>query len=163
MNRIGASLAVAAAACAAATLVHAQTGPATPYGQPISLDNAKKVAAASAAEARKNNWPVVIAVVDTHGELVYLERLDNTQVASIRIAEGKARTAARFKRPSKALQDAFAGGGAGLRILALEGAVAVEGGTPIVVGGNIVGAVGVSGVTSEQDGQVAAAGAGAMK
>jgi len=162
MKRIGASLVVVAAACAAATLVHAQTGP-TPYGAAINLDSAKKVAAASAAEARKNNWPVVIAVVDTHGELVYLERLDNTQVASIKIAEGKARTAARFKRPSKALQDALAGGGAGMRILALEGAVAVEGGVPLMANGAIIGAVGVSGVTSEQDAQVATAGAAAMK
>ena len=105
----------------------------------------------------------MIAVVDTHGELVYLERLDNTQVASIKIAEGKARTAARFKRPSKALQDALAGGGAGMRILALEGAVAVEGGVPLMANGAIIGAVGVSGVTSEQDAQVAAAGAAAMK
>jgi len=162
MKRIGASLAVVAAACAAATLVHAQTGP-TPYGPAINLDSAKKVAAASAAEARKNNWPVAIAIVDTHGELVYLERLDNTQVASIKIAEGKARTAARFKRPSKALQDALAGGGAGMRILALEGAVAVEGGVSLMANGAIIGAVGVSGVTSEQDAQVAAAGAAAMK
>ena len=160
MKKFGVPAFAAAFVLAAATVAHAQ---APAYGPDINLDNARKVAAASSAEARKNNWPVVIAVVDTHGELVYLERLDNTQVASIKIAEGKARTAARFKRPSKALQDALAGGGAGLRILALEGAVAVEGGTPIMMGGAIVGAVGVSGVTAEQDGQIANAGAGALK
>lgn len=154
------SIVVAVAAFAAAAFAHAQV---PGYGPPINLDTAKKVAAGAAAEARNNKWSVVIAVVDTHGELVYLERLDDTQVASVNIALGKGRTAARFKRPSKALQDALAGGGAGLRILQLEGAVAVEGGVPVIMDGKIVGAVGVSGVTSEQDGQVARAGAGVVK
>jgi glc operon protein GlcG len=160
MKKILLSVVVGAAAYALATVAYAQ---APGYGPDINLDGAKKVAAGAAAEARNNKWTVVIAVVDTHGELVYLERLDDTQVASVNIALGKARTAARFKRPSKALQDALAGGGAGLRVLQLEGAVAVEGGQPIMMDGKIVGAIGVSGVTAEQDGQTARAGAAVVK
>jgi len=153
-------LVAAVSAFAVATLAHAQ---APGYGPSINLDNAKKVTAAAAAEARRNNWSVVISIHDTHGELVYLERMDDTQIASVKIAQGKGRTAAIFKRPSKALQDGLAGGGAGWRILHLEGAVAVEGGVPIMMDGKIVGAIGVSGVTSEQDGQIARAGTAVIK
>ena len=133
------------------------------YGQSINLDNAKKVAAPAIAEARKNNWTMVVAIVDTAGDLVYFEKMDDTQVGSTDVAIGKARSAARFKRPTKAFQDALAAGGEGLRILALQGAVPVDGGVPIVIGGKIVGAIGVSGGTSAQDGQVAAAGIAALK
>jgi glc operon protein GlcG len=143
------------------TLVMAQM--AMSYGMPISLEDAKKVAAPALAEARKNNWLMAVAVVDTAGNLVYFEKMDGTQVASATIAVDKARSAAQFKRPTKALQDALAAGGEGLRILALSGAVPVEGGLPLVVGGKIVGAVGVSGGTSAQDGQCAAAGAALLK
>jgi uncharacterized protein GlcG (DUF336 family) len=160
MKKIAVSTLVAAAMFAVATGAHAQ---APAYGPDINLDNAKKVAAAAVGEARKNSWNVVIAIVDTHGELVYLERLDNSQVASINIAQGKARTAARFKRATKAFQDDLAGGGHGLRILNLEGAVAVQGGLPLVMDGRIVGAIGVSGVTGDQDSIVAAAGVAAAK
>ena len=106
-----------------------------------------------------------ITYVDIHdaGELVYFERMDDTQIGSVGVAVSKARSAARFKRPTKAFQDALAAGGEGLRILALEGAVPVDGGVPIVVGGKIVGAIGASGGTSAQDGQVAAAGVAALK
>jgi uncharacterized protein GlcG (DUF336 family) len=134
-----------------------------PYGPPIAIDTAKKVAAAALAEARKNGWAVAVAIVDPAGDLVYFERIDGTQAASMTIAIDKARSAARFKRPTKALQDALAAGGEGLRLLALDGAVPVEGGVPIVVGGQMVGAIGISGVTSAQDGQAANAGAGAVK
>lgn len=134
-----------------------------PYGMPISLENAKKAAAAAAAEARKNNWFMAIAITDTAGNLVYFEKLDGTQTGSVNIAIGKSRSAALFKRPTKVFEDILAGGGAGLRMLALEGAVAVEGGLPIVMEGKIVGAIGVSGATGQQDGVTAKAGVDALK
>ena len=133
------------------------------YGSPITADSAKKIAPAAIAEAKKNSWTMAIAVVDTHGELVYFERMDDVQMGSVDVAIAKARSAARFKRPTKAFQDGVAAGGEGLRLLALEGAVPVEGGVPLVVGGKIVGAIGASGGTSQQDGVVAAAGAAALK
>jgi glc operon protein GlcG len=133
------------------------------YGTPINVETAKKVAAPAIAEARKNQWTMVVAIVDTAGDLVYLERMDDTQVGSVDVAISKGRSAARFKRPTKAFQDALAAGGEGLRILALDGAIPVEGGVPLVMGGKIVGAIGISGGTSAQDGQVAAAGVAAIK
>jgi glc operon protein GlcG len=129
----------------------------------MSLDAAKKAMAASEAEANKNNWPVAIAILDTTGSLVMLQKLDNTQTGSVEIAIGKARTALDFRRPSKALQDVVAGGGAGLRLLSVRNMLALEGGVPVIVDGKVVGAVGVSGVMSEQDAQVAMAGAAAAK
>jgi uncharacterized protein GlcG (DUF336 family) len=134
-----------------------------PYGESINVETAKKMAALSVAEAGKNNWKMAIAVVDISGDLVYFEKMDGTQAASVSIAQDKARSSARFKRPTKALQDALAAGGAGLRLLALQGAVPVEGGLPIIMGGKIVGAIGASGGTSEQDGQTAKAGADSVK
>ncbi len=133
------------------------------YGAPISVDNAKKAAAAAVAEARKNNWLMAFAVTDTGGNLVYFEKMDGTQTGSVNVAIGKARSAALFRRPTKAFEDVVAGGGAGLRILALEGAVPVEGGVPIVMDGKIVGAIGASGGTGQQDGICAKAGADAAK
>jgi uncharacterized protein GlcG (DUF336 family) len=133
------------------------------YGTPITAEMAKKVAAPALAEARKNQWTMAVAIVDPNGDLVYFERMDDTQVGSVDVAIAKARSAARFKRPTKAFQDALAAGGEGLRILALEGAVPVDGGLPLVVGGKIVGAIGLSGGTSAQDGQAAAAGAAVLK
>jgi len=134
-----------------------------PYGMSITDDAAKKIAALSIAEAKKNNWKMAIAIVDISGDLVYFEKIDGTQAASVQIAQDKARSAARFKRPTKALQDVLAAGGAGLRLLALEGAVPVEGGLPIIMDGKIVGAIGASGGSSEQDGQTAKAGADSAK
>jgi glc operon protein GlcG len=133
------------------------------YGTSITADQAKTVAAAAVAEARKNQWTMAVAIVDTAGDLVYFEKMDNTQVGSINVAIEKARASARFKRPTKAFQDALAAGGEGWRILSLEGAVAVEGGLPLIVGGKIVGAIGASGGSSQQDGVTAAAGAGQLK
>ena len=132
-----------------------------PYGMPIALDAAKRAMAAAEEEAARNNWGVAIAIVDSGGHLVAMHRLDGTQIASIRIAEGKARSALEFRRPTKALEDAVAGGGAGLRLLAVEGVTPLEGGVLIQSGGRIIGAVGVSGVLSSQDAQVARAGADA--
>jgi glc operon protein GlcG len=133
------------------------------YGPSITADAAKKLAAPAIAEARKNNWNMAIAIVDTAGDLVYFEKMDDTQAGSVDVAISKARSAARFKRPTKAFQDALAAGGEGLRILALQGAIPVDGGLPLTMGGKIVGAIGASGGTSAQDGQVAAAGANALK
>ena len=129
-----------------------------PYGGPLALDAAKKIAAPALAEAARNNWAMAVAVVDGAGDLVYFEKMDATQAGSVAVAIDKARSAARFKRPTKAFQDVLAAGGDGLRVLALQGAVPVEGGIPIVIDGKIVGAIGVSGGTSPQDGQCARAG-----
>jgi uncharacterized protein GlcG (DUF336 family) len=126
----------------------------------LTLEGAKKVAAAAEAEAKKNNWNVVIAVVDDGGHLVYLQRIDGTQTGSIDVAIQKARTAQAFKRPTKVFEDAIAGGRNAL--LALHGALPLEGGLPIVVGGQLVGAIGVSGVKSTEDGQIAKAGADSL-
>jgi glc operon protein GlcG len=150
--------------CVASAL--AQQPPAnfqlTPYGPPVSLETAKKAAAAALAETRKNNWYMAVAVVDPSGNLVYYEKMDNTQLGSAKVSVNKARSAALYKRPTKAFQDALAGGGAGLRVLALEGAVPVEGGFPLIVDGKIIGAIGLSGDTSEHDAQCAKAGADAV-
>jgi glc operon protein GlcG len=145
-----------------ATSVTAQMMP-NPYGPPISLDTAKKVAAPALAEATKNNWTMAVAIVDPAGTLVYYEKQDNTQLGSAEVAVEKARSATLFKRSTKAWQDTLAAGGAGLRVLQIKGAVAVEGGVPLVIDGKIVGAIGVSGGTSDQDGQCAKAGADALK
>ena len=102
------------------------------YGPNINIETAKKIAAPAMAEARKNNWNMAIAIVDTAGDLVYFEKMDDTQIGSTGVAISKARSAARFKRPTKAFQDALAAGGEGLRILALDGAIPVEGGIPLV-------------------------------
>jgi uncharacterized protein GlcG (DUF336 family) len=135
-----------------------------PYGGPMTLDQAKKAMAASEAEAKKNNWNVVIAIVDAGGNLMMLQRSDNTQFGSINVAKQKAHAAAAFRRPTKAFQDGIAQGGAGLRILNITGDAGVlEGGVPVIVGGRVIGAIGVSGVTSQQDAQIAQAGADSLK
>jgi uncharacterized protein GlcG (DUF336 family) len=140
------------------------SNPPTPqapgYGASINLEAARKVATAAAAEGRKNGWTVAVAIVDTAGDLVYFERADDTQVASSQIAQEKARTAVRFKRPSKAFEEALAAGRMG--ILGMPGVIPLEGGIPLLVDGKIVGAVGVSGVTSQQDGVCAQAGIDAL-
>jgi glc operon protein GlcG len=133
-----------------------------PYGPPISVDNAKKAAAAALTEARKNNWNMAVAVVDPNGTLVYYEKMDNTQIGSADVSIAKARSATKFKRPTKVFQEALAKGGENLRILALEGAVPVEGGIPIVIDGKIVGAIGLSGDLSSNDGICAQAGVNAL-
>ena len=137
--------------------------PNLPYGTPISTDNAKKIATAAIAEARKNNWAMAVAIVDTGGYLVYFERMQDTQLGSVEVSIEKAKSAALFRRPTKAFQDTVAGGGEGLRILRLSGAIPVEGGIPIIVDGKLVGAVGASGGSSDQDGRTAQAGVSSMK
>jgi glc operon protein GlcG len=136
---------------------------ALPYGAPLSIDNAKKVSAAALAEARKNNWTMAVAITDPAGIRVYFERMDGTQNAVQDVAIAKARSAALFRRPTKAFQDDLAAGGAGLRYLSLPGVVAADGGIPLVIDGKIVGAIGTSGGSAAQDGQVATAGTAALK
>jgi len=157
---------LAAALTLPVVTVMAQT-PATslyaiPYGPPVTLETAKKAAAAALAEAVKNHWFMAVAIVDPGGNLVFYEKMDDTQLGSAKVAINKARSAALYKRPTKLLQDSLASGGAGLRVLALEGAVPVEGGLPIIVDGKIIGAIGLSGDLSEHDGQCAKAGLDAL-
>lgn len=134
---------------------------APPYGAAVTLEQAKRIAAAALAEAGRRQWRVAVAIVDTHGFLKYYEMLDDTQTASAAIAVEKARTAAMFRRPSKAFEDGIAGGRAA--ILGLPGVTPIDGGLPIVIDGRIVGAIGVSGVNSNQDAEVAQAGLNALK
>ncbi len=134
-----------------------------PYGPPVGVEAAKKAAAAALAEAVKNHWNMAVAVVDPNGTLIYYEKMDNTQIGSAKVSINKARSAALYKRPTKALQDALASGGAGMRVLGLEDAVPVEGGVPLVSEGKIIGAIGVSGDTSDHDGVCAQAGAATIK
>jgi glc operon protein GlcG len=137
--------------------------PQIPYGLSVSIDSAKHAAAAAIAEAQKNNWKMAIAVVDTGGYLVYFEKMQDTQTGSVELAIEKARTAALFRRPTKVFQDGVAAGGEGLRLLRLTGAIPIDGGVPIIVDGKVIGAVGVSGGSGAQDGQVANVGASAVK
>ena len=152
-----------------ASAAHAQA-PASPppapppgYGDTINIEQAKKAAAAAVAEAAKNNWTLAIASVGPTGELVYFEKMDNTQYGSIQIALHKARAAAIFKRPTKAFEDRVAQGGAGIAALTLDGMIASDGGIPIMAGGKIIGAIGASGATGAQDGQASTAGVNALK
>jgi len=119
------------------------------YGAPITLEEAKQVMAAAEAEANRNEWPMVIAITDNAGRLVMLHRLDDAQNGSIIIAQEKARTAVDFKRPTKALQDAIAQGGMHLRLLRAPNALPMEGGIPIIRNGEIIGEIGVSGMSSD--------------
>ena len=146
----------------AALPAQAQTMPPD-YGPPIGLETARKAMAAAETEAAKNSWPVVIAIIDSGGHIVMLHRRDDVQLSSIEISQGKAKTALMFKRPTKVLDDAISSGGAGLRFLALKDIVPLEGGLPIVADGKIVGAIGVSGVLSAQDAQIARAGIDGLK
>jgi uncharacterized protein GlcG (DUF336 family) len=126
----------------------------------ITLEAAKQMAAAGEAEARKSGWNIAIAVVDAGGGLILFHKLDETQPGSIAVAQGKARAAALFKRPSRLLEESIAGGKLGF--LTVEGIVPIQGGVPVVVDGKVIGAVGVSGVTSAQDEQVALAAIGGL-
>ena len=157
-----ASLFAAATLAGAALTAHAQAPAVPQYGANVNLEQARKAVAGALAEARKMGIPMAVAVVDNAGMLVAYERMDNTQTGSVLVSQDKASSAALFRRPTKAFQDVVAGGGAGLRILMLRGANAVEGGIPLVVDGRIIGGIGVSGGSREQDGVVAKAGQDAM-
>ena len=155
------SMVVATVVLFAAASASAQAPPA--YGTPITLDQAKKAMAGAEAEAKKNGWPVVIVILDSGGNLVMLQRLDNAQWGSIDIAKDKARSAVALRRPTKVFQDLIAQGGANLRLLNLSGASLLEGGIPIMADGKVIGSIGVSGVTGPQDSQIAQAGVDALK
>ncbi len=133
------------------------------YGPPISLAAARRVMAAAEAEADANGWRMVIAIVDSGGNLVMLHRQDQSNLGAVEIAPRKAAAAVNFRRPTKVFEDVLVAGGAGIRMLAFSPELLpVEGGVPLVEGGLVVGAIGVSGMQSHQDGQVAAAGARAL-
>jgi glc operon protein GlcG len=125
------------------------------YGSPISLSKAKRLAEAAESEASKNGWSMVIAIVDSASQVVLVHRMDHAQYGSVNVAQAKAKTAVSFKRPSKVFEEAVAKGGLGLRILATEGICPLEGGIPIIEDGKLVGAIGVSGGQSHEDGAVA--------
>lgn len=132
------------------------------YGPAITLEQARKVSAAAQQNAQQNGWLMVVAIMDAGGHLVLLERMDNAQFGSVQVAQDKARSAVAFRRPTKAFHDMVAAGGEGLRMLAMSGAIPIDGGLPIIVSGAVVGGIGISGGTSAQDGQVAQAGLAAL-
>lgn len=133
-----------------------------PYGPPIGLADAKRVMAAAEAEAVRQGWPMVIAIVDSGGHLVLFQRSDQAQHGSETLAQQKARTSVDFRRPTAALQEAIAQGGVHLRLLAATNMLPFEGGVLLLQHGQVVGAIGVSGMQSGQDAQVANAGAAAL-
>ncbi len=149
------SFRLALVALLALTMAH-PVGAQTADQKVLTLDGARTIAEAAIAEARRNSWNVAIAVVDAHGELVLFLKMNDVQQGSVDIAQAKARTAARMRRPTKALDDAITGGR--LALLGVDGITPLEGGVPILFEGKVIGAVGVSGVTSAQDAQIASAG-----
>jgi glc operon protein GlcG len=142
-------------------LGQAYAGTAPGYGPDIQLQDAKRIAAEAAHEADRMQLNVAIAIVDTAGHLVYFEKADDTQAASVEVAIAKARSASNFRRATKVFEEAVLSGRTS--ILGLPGAVPVEGGVPIVRSGKIIGALGISGATSAEDGQIASAGLAALK
>jgi uncharacterized protein GlcG (DUF336 family) len=156
------SLLIGSAVLFAAAATNAQAPPPT-YGPPITLAQAKKVMAGAEAEAMKNKWNVVITILDSGGQVVLIQRMDGAQFGSVEVARDKAYSAVAFRRPTKVFQDGIEKGGANLRLLRLTGASPLEGGVPIVMDGKVVGGIGVSGVTGEQDAQIAKAGVDSLK
>jgi glc operon protein GlcG len=134
-----------------------------PYGAPLNLQRAKAIMQAAEAEAERNHWPVAIVIADASGDIVLALKRDQTQHSSMGIATGKALTAVNFRRPTKMFQDGIAAGGEGLRFLAVPGVTPLEGGFPLVLDGHVVGGIGVSGVLSTQDVQVARAGMAVLR
>lgn len=159
---LGIGSALGGAALAQQPAPAAAPAPPAEYGQSITNEQAKAVAAAAVAEAKKNNWRMAFAIVGSGGELVYFEKMDGTQLASAEIARGKARTSVMYRRPSKAFADQYAAGNTAFTTFP-EQPVASEGGVPIIVSGKIIGAIGASGGTGQQDGVAAGAGASAAR
>ena len=159
---VGKSLATAALFALIAVPALAQAPPAPPpqipYGVSVTTELAKKIGAAVIAASKKLNIKEAVAIVDTAGYLIYFEKMDDTQLGSVGLAVDKAKASALFRRPTKVFEDAVASGGVGLRTLGLTGAVPIEGGVPIIVDGKVVGAIGASGGSAAQDGEVAKAG-----
>jgi glc operon protein GlcG len=154
-----------AAASVLGASAHAQPALQSPdYGAPISIEQAKEVAGAAQAEARRNGWRMAVAVVDPGGYLIYFERADGTQNASVQLAQAKARTSALFRRPSKVFADQFAAGNTGFMSFPDDARpIASEGGMPIIVNGRLIGAIGTSGGTGQQDGIASTAGVNAVR
>src|SRR5947199_8824110 len=153
-----------AATCMLCASAHAQFTPPPDYGTPISVEQAKEVASAAQAEAKKNGWRMAVAVVDPGGYLIYFERTDGSQIAAVELATAKARTAALFRRPSKVFADQFAAGNTGFMSFPNDARpIASEGGMPIIINGKLIGAIGLSGGTGQQDGVASAAGANAVR
>jgi glc operon protein GlcG len=157
------ALTLITALAAAVLLPGAAQAQRAPYGAPISLEQAKAAVAAAEVEARKINVGVAIAVLDSGCNLVLLHRLDNTNLAGTRVAQDKAYSSCAYRNLTKTFQETLAKGGENVRLLQLRGAVSLEGGVPIVAEGKTIGAIGVSGGSSDQDGQIATAGAAALK
>jgi glc operon protein GlcG len=162
---IFASLLLGASMIAGPVLAEMAAPPPAPpaYGETINLEQAKKAVAAAVEEAKKINTFMAVAVVGPSGDLVYFEKMDNTQYASINIAIHKARAAARFRRPTQSFEERVAAGGAGLTLMTLDDIIASPGGNPIMVGGKVIGAIGMSGGTGAQDHQASMAGVAALK
>jgi glc operon protein GlcG len=173
MGNVSLTSFVAAALLALGGAAYAQQPPAAPaaspppppppYGASITLEQAKKAIVAAEEESKKNNWGMNIAVVGSTGHLVAFSRMDNAQLASVDISQHKARTAVTFRRPTKAFQDALAANPANVYLLTLDGIIASEGGIPIIADGKLIGAIGCSGGTGQQDGQACQAGVNALK
>jgi uncharacterized protein GlcG (DUF336 family) len=136
--------------------------PAPPYGSPLSLADARRVAEAAEAAASERGWPVVVAVYDSTGHLALLHRMDDAHLASVTVAQRKAETAVKYRRSTRAFEDGIAQGGAGVRAVTLPMVCAVDGGFPLLRDGKVVGAIGVSGMNPSQDAFVAQAGAAAL-
>src|SRR5437867_8624621 len=160
---IGAALVLAATTASAQQPPAAAPPPPPPYGMAISLEQAKKVMAGAEAEAKKNSWNVCIVVLDSGGNIVMVQRMDGAQFGSIEVAREKAYSAVAFRRPTKLFQDLIEQGGVNMRLLRVSGLSPLEGGLPIIVDGKLVGGVGVSGVTSQQDAQIGRAGVEGLK
>lgn len=163
MNTFSKSLVAATVGLASALVINTAFAQVPQYGTTVNLEQARKAVAAGMVEARKNNWPVAIAVVDNAGMLVAYERMDNTQTASVQVSIDKAASAAMYRRSTKVFQDAVTGGGMGVRVLGLRGASPIEGGLTLMLDGKVIGGIGVSGVNSDQDAVVAKAGVDAVK
>ena len=149
--------------CPVSAQTSLQPPPIIPYGLPITIENAKLAAAAAVTAARSHGWAMAIAIVDPSGLLVYFEKMTDAQNASVELSLEKARTSALFRRPTRVFQDALAAGSDNLRVLGLTGVMPNAGGIPIVVNGKLIGAIGVSGGSVDQDAQVAQSGVGAVK
>jgi glc operon protein GlcG len=151
------SLLTIGALCVSLSAAAADAPPPPAYGAAITLDEARRCVAAAQAYAVKHQWLMVMTVVDSGGHVVLTERMDNAQFGSLGPALKKAHTAVAFRRPTKVFEDIVAQGGAGLRIMRLDEAMPIDGGLPLLGKGRIIGAIGVSGGTSAQDGEAAAA------
>ena len=137
--------------------------PAPPYGPPLSLADAQRIASAAESAARERGWPVVVAVYDSTGHLALLHRMDDAHLASVAVAQQKAETAVKYRRSTRAFEDGIAQGGAGVRAVTLPMVCAVDGGFPLLRDGRIVGSIGVSGMNPTQDAFIAQSGAAALR